>query len=83
MGIPGQFHDPRFLDNLRQVVAVCAAHGLGAGIQPGTIEQGREWLALGFDVISYGTDMGAYMAATSGAVAAIHAETVKNRLRPS
>ena len=83
MGVPGQFHDPRFLDNLRQVVAVCAAHGLGAGIQPGTIEQGREWLALGFDVLSYGTDMGAYMAATSGAVAAIRAETAKNGLRPS
>jgi 2-dehydro-3-deoxyglucarate aldolase/4-hydroxy-2-oxoheptanedioate aldolase len=78
MGIPGQFHDPRFLDNLRHVVAVCTAHGLGAGIQPGTVEQAQEWLALGFNVISYGTDMGAYMAATRGGVAAIRAATGGN-----
>jgi len=83
MGIPGQFQDPRFLDNLRRVIAICAAHGLGAGIQPGTVEQAQEWLALGFNVISYGTDMGAYMAATTAGVAAIRAEAAQKDGRAS
>lgn len=75
MGIPGQFHDQRFLDNLARVVEVARHHGCGAGIQPGSIEQAQEWLALGFDVISYSTDMAAYMAATARAVAALRVHT--------
>ncbi|RME65392.1 MAG: hypothetical protein D6790_01905, partial [Caldilineae bacterium] len=38
MGIPGQFHSPRFLEALAQVVATARAHGLAAGIQPGSPE---------------------------------------------
>ncbi len=77
MGIPGQFHDQRFLDNLKRVVAVCNQYHLGAGIQPGTIEQAREWLEIGFNVISYGTDMSIYLAAMTDAVTQIRALAVK------
>ena len=77
MGIPGQFHDERFLDNLKRVVDVCNRRNLGAGIQPGSIEQAGEWLALGFNVISYGTDMSVYLAAMTDAVTQVRALAVK------
>ena len=73
MGIPGQFHDQRFLDNLKRVVAVCKRHNLGAGIQPGSMEQAREWLAIGFNVISYSTDMSVYLTAMTQAVVQVRA----------
>ncbi|MDQ6907581.1 MAG: aldolase/citrate lyase family protein [Chloroflexota bacterium] len=77
MGIPGQFHDARFVDNLKRVVDVCNRHDLGAGIQPGSIEQAREWMAIGFNVISYGTDMSVYLAAMTDAVAQVRALAAK------
>lgn len=68
MGIPGQFHDRRFIDNLKRVVDACNRHNLGAGIQPGSIEQAREWLETGFNVISYSTEMAVYLTAMTQAV---------------
>ncbi len=77
MGIPGQFHDPRFIDNLKRVIAVCNRHNLGAGIQPNSMEQTEEWLAVGFNVISYSTDMAVYMTAMTQAVTQVRALAVK------
>lgn len=68
MGIPGQFHDRRFIDNLKRVVEACNRHNIGAGIQPGSIEQAREWLETGFNVISYSTEMAVYLTAMTQAV---------------
>lgn len=73
MGIPGQFRNPDFLDAMKRVIAVCNAHNIGAGIQPGTIEQAQEWMGIGFNVISYGTDMSTYLAAMTHAVNQIRA----------
>lgn len=69
MGIPGQFADQRFHNALKQVVDVAAKHGLGAGIQPGSMAQAQEWMAVGFNVISYGIDFGVYAGALKQAVA--------------
>ncbi|MCC9078527.1 aldolase/citrate lyase family protein [Litorilinea aerophila] len=71
MGIPGQFHHPRFLDALKQVVEVGQRHGLGIGAQPNSVAQAQEWLELGFNVISYGGDFSVYLAALSSAVAEV------------
>jgi 2-keto-3-deoxy-L-rhamnonate aldolase RhmA len=68
MGIPGQFHDPRFLDSLKKVVDVAAAHGLGAGIQPANLEQAQEWMEIGYNVISYSGDFSVYATALTQAV---------------
>lgn len=51
MGILGQFHDQRFVDALKQVVGMAQKHGLGGGIQPGSLEQAAAWMEVGFDVI--------------------------------
>ncbi|NJN84390.1 MAG: aldolase [Caldilineaceae bacterium] len=60
MGIPGQFDDPRFLEALQRVVSVAHRYGLSAGVQPRSLEQAEEWIAAGFDVISYGSDFSVY-----------------------
>lgn len=68
MGIPGQFHDQRFLDAMKQVVDIAKKHGLRAGIQPGSLEQAAEWMDIGFNVISYNGDFAVYMKALTEAV---------------
>ena len=73
MGIPGQFHDPRFLEGVKKVIDVAGRHGLGAGIQPGSVEQAREWMELGFNVISYNGDFSVYMRAMQEAIGAVRA----------
>jgi 2-keto-3-deoxy-L-rhamnonate aldolase RhmA len=68
MGIPAQFHHPRFLEALRLVVEAGRKHGRLLGVQPGTPEQADEWLALGFNVMSWGADVGVYRAALASGV---------------
>jgi 2-keto-3-deoxy-L-rhamnonate aldolase RhmA len=69
LGIPGQFDHDLFHDALRRVVDTAQRHGLGAGIQPGSLAQAQEWMAIGFDVISYGGDFYVYLAALARSVA--------------
>jgi len=71
LGIPGQFHHDRFLDALKKVADTAKRFGLGAGIQPGGIDQAKEWMEIGFNVISYGADHSVYMNAMTQAVEGI------------
>ncbi len=78
LGIPRQFHHEAFLDALKRVIEVGKQHSLGLGIQPGTLEQAREWIDLGFNVISYSGDRYVYAAAMTEAVKGVRklAETI-------
>ena len=69
MGIPGQFHNPEFLDALRSVIDAARKNNLGIGIQPGNMDMAREWMEMGFNVISYSADHSVYINAMSQAVA--------------
>ena len=71
MGIPGAFHDPRFLGAVSRVVNAAHRHGLAAAIQPASTEQLCDFLALGFDAISYGSDFNLYQEALTRGVAAV------------
>ena len=71
LGIPGQFQHPKFLDALKLVVDTAHQHGLGAGIQPGSLAQAQEWLETGFNVISYNGDLYVYLEAMTQAVAGL------------
>lgn len=73
MGIPGQFHDERFQNALKQVVETAKKHGLRAGIQPGSLAQAEEWMAAGFNVISYSADFALYMDVLSQGIADVRA----------
>jgi 2-keto-3-deoxy-L-rhamnonate aldolase RhmA len=68
MGIPAQFHHERFTSALQTVVAAARKHSLAAGIQPGSTEQADEWIALGFNVISWSSDIAVYRTALESAV---------------
>lgn len=70
-GIPGQFQHPDFLAALRLVIDTCRKHGLGAGIQPGNLTQAQEWMAMGFNVISYNADIYVYMEAMKQGIAGV------------
>ena len=78
LGIPGQFHHPLFLDALKRVVDTARRHGLGAGIQPGSLAQAQEWIELGFDVISYSGDLYVYLDAMTRAVADVRGLAASN-----
>jgi 2-dehydro-3-deoxyglucarate aldolase/4-hydroxy-2-oxoheptanedioate aldolase len=63
LGMAGQFRHPIFLDALKRVVDVAHSRGLGAAVQPRSLAQAQEWMEMGFNVISYGSDFGVYMEA--------------------
>ena len=71
MGIPGEFHNPQFIDALKKVVDTAKAHGKAAGIQAGNMAQAEEWLAAGFNVMSWGADMAVYQRALTSEVAVL------------
>ena len=74
MGIPGQFQHPDFLDALNHVVATAAKYGRRAGIQPANAAQADQWIQIGFNVISWGADIGVYREALAGGVRALRAK---------
>lgn len=71
MGIVGQFQHPRFLEALAKVPIAARHHDKAAGIQPGSREQAAEWMKLGYNVISFGSDIAVYRVALSSAVASV------------
>ena len=72
-GIPGQFHNPIFLEAMQRVVATCRKYGLAAGIQPANLTQAQEWMEMGFNVISYSGDFFVYGEAMKQGVAGVRA----------
>ena len=68
MGIPAQFHHPDFLDATRKVISAARKYGKRAGINPRSHEQTDEWVAAGFNVISWANDTTIYRDALSQAV---------------
>jgi 2-dehydro-3-deoxyglucarate aldolase/4-hydroxy-2-oxoheptanedioate aldolase len=69
MGIPAQFQHPDFLDALRRVVEAARRHGKHAGMQPGSLEQAAQWIEIGYDVLSWSSDIAVYRAALNHGVA--------------
>jgi len=63
MGIPAQFQHPDFLAALDAVIAAARHHGKQAGIQPGRVEDARQWRQIGFNVLSWGIDYAVYRTA--------------------
>ena len=74
MGIPGAFHDKRFIDAVEKVVEAASRHGIAAAIQPASPEQLREFLDLGFNVISYGADFSLYQEALTRGIAEVRSQ---------
>ena len=71
LGILGQFQHEKVQTALRQIVAAAKRHGLAMGGQPRSLEQAREWVGLGFDVISFSSDVSVYLDAMTAAVESV------------
>ena len=81
MGIPGQFQHPRFLEAIHQVIETARRNGKRCGIQPQNSEQAKAWLEAGFDVISWGLDIGVYRDALESSVRWLRTESLKAGVR--
>ena len=68
MGIPAQFHHPRFLDAMKQVVDAAKRHGKLAGIQPNNAAMRDEWMDMGYNVISWSADIAVYREALTAGI---------------
>ena len=68
MGIVAELQDERFVEALKKVADAARRHGQAAGIQPANIESAREWMALGYNLISFGVDHGVYRSALRATV---------------
>ena len=74
MGIVGEFEHPDFIAALKKVAEAAKRHGKAAGIQPGSVKQAREWMALGYNVISYAVDHAIYRAGLKVAIEELRSE---------
>lgn len=72
LGIPGQFDHPDFLAVEEGLLEICAEHGKPAGIMVTSVAQGRDVLAKGYRVISFG-DIWVFEEALRESVAEIRA----------
>jgi 2-dehydro-3-deoxyglucarate aldolase/4-hydroxy-2-oxoheptanedioate aldolase len=68
MGIPAQFHHANFLAAIQKVIAATRKHNKIAGINPSVPEQAEEWIAAGFNAISWGNDVTVYRNALTPAI---------------
>jgi 2-dehydro-3-deoxyglucarate aldolase/4-hydroxy-2-oxoheptanedioate aldolase len=71
LGIPGDFAHERFLAARSAVVEAAQHHGKLLGVQPGSIEMAKDWIAAGFNAISWSSDIAVYKAALLAGVATV------------
>ena len=74
MGIVGELEHPEFLSALARVAQAARVRGKFAGIQPSSLQQAVDWLAVGYNLISYSTDIGVYGAALASEAAQVRAQ---------
>jgi 2-dehydro-3-deoxyglucarate aldolase/4-hydroxy-2-oxoheptanedioate aldolase len=77
MGLPAQFQHPDFLDALGRVVAAARKFGKHTGMQPGNLEQAVQWMEIGYDVMSWSSDIGVYRTALNAGIAHLRERAAK------
>ncbi|MEC8062451.1 MAG: aldolase/citrate lyase family protein [Pseudomonadota bacterium] len=71
MGIPGAFDDPRFIAAIDRITAAAKAADVPLGQLVGRPEDGRKFIADGFQLICYGVDSNLLRNSLAAGVAAI------------
>jgi len=61
MGIIAQFQHPRMVEVLKLIAATARKHGKVAVMQPANLAQAKEWLDMGYNVMSCGADFVFYV----------------------
>jgi 2-keto-3-deoxy-L-rhamnonate aldolase RhmA len=68
MGIVSQFQHPEFLAAMKRVADAAHARGKAAGVQPGNAEQAEQWIGLGYNALSWQSDISLYRGALASGV---------------
>jgi len=76
LGIPDQLDHPRFLDAVRQVAAAGRRHDKTVAILAASVEQGRRFYDIGYNMICYGEDVLVYHDAISAGLSQLRKELV-------
>ena len=75
LGIPGQFHHPRFQKALATVLAACQRHQKVPGYLASDIAGGKALLDQGFRMLAYGGDLWLYQSALREGIAALQSHS--------
>ena len=57
LGIPGEFEHPQMQEGIQRIAGACKKHGKTPACLVGSVEQGKEWIAKGFRMVSYFYDI--------------------------
>jgi len=68
MGIVGQIKHPRFLEAFKKVVAAGRKYNKAVCLQPNSVEELKEWMAVGMNMVSWSADSFVYQCALTEAV---------------
>jgi 2-dehydro-3-deoxyglucarate aldolase/4-hydroxy-2-oxoheptanedioate aldolase len=79
MGIPAQFSHPRYLEAMDRLITRSREHGVAVGFMPPNAAEAKRWVEAGIRVLSLGSDIGNYVAATDASLAELEKGTVTLR----
>lgn len=77
MGIPGDFACDAFRNAVKRIIESARKHSLPTVIQPGNMEQLRQFKDLGFHIFSWGGDFYVYRQALTEAVSLVKEELAR------
>ncbi len=76
MGITAEFTRPEFHQAVDRLLAACKKHGKAPGFLATSVPMAREWRAKGIRCLCYGTDIGVFQTALSGALGELKADRI-------
>ena len=76
MGITAEFTRPEFHQAVDRLLAACKKHGKAPGFLASSVPMAREWRAKGIRCLCYGTDIGVFQTALSGALGELKADRI-------
>ena len=67
---------PEFHQAVDRLLAACKKHGKAPGFLATSVPMAREWRAKGIRCLCYGTDIGVFQTALSGALGELKADRI-------
>jgi len=73
LGVPGELEHPKMQAGIDTILGACEQHGKSAACLVGSVEQGHDWMARGFRMVSYLYDIGLMTQALGDGIAGLRA----------
>ena len=68
----GDNAEPEHVAAVAKILAACRRHGVAAGIHTGSVAYANQWLAMGFQMVTLGSDTGFLRRRATEELAAVH-----------